>query len=107
MYVFQVPTINQETAVADVEPTVTLMKFRSDNVLRPTKKQQGRVRILSHHDGFVKYIYLLAWLFQVYFGQNIVCKDILSNSGVKGMFIRVGDPVFVEEMLSSPAEAPA
>ncbi|CAM8940511.1 unnamed protein product [Rhodiola kirilowii] len=79
----KVPTINQETAVANSEPTVTLMKFRSDQVLRPTKKQQGRV----------------------YFGQNIVCKDVLSD--VKGMIIKVGDPIYAEEKLSSPGDAPA
>lgn len=45
MYIYyQVPTINQETAVFGSEPTETMMTFRSDQVLRPNKKQQkGRV----------------------------------------------------------------
>ncbi|KAK2992126.1 hypothetical protein RJ640_019382, partial [Escallonia rubra] len=38
----KVPTINQENAVAGSEPTETLVKFRSDRVLRPTGKQQGK-----------------------------------------------------------------
>lgn len=79
----KVPTINQETAVAGSEPTQTLMKFRSDKVLRPTKKQQGKV----------------------YVGQNLVCADSLI--GARGKTIRVGDPVYVNEMVSSPAEMPA
>lgn len=41
---FQVPTIDQETGIAGSEPTETLKTFRSDNVLRPDKKQQGKVR---------------------------------------------------------------
>ncbi|CAK9144566.1 unnamed protein product [Ilex paraguariensis] len=39
----KVPTINQDTAIAGSEPTQTLMKFRSDKILRPTRKQQGKV----------------------------------------------------------------
>lgn len=38
---FQVPTINQETAIASSEPSETMKKFRSDKVLRPSKKPQG------------------------------------------------------------------
>ena len=40
---YQVPTINQETGIAGSEPTETLKKFRSDEVLRPTNKQRGNV----------------------------------------------------------------
>uniref|UniRef100_A0A7N0UE58 MOSC domain-containing protein n=1 Tax=Kalanchoe fedtschenkoi TaxID=63787 RepID=A0A7N0UE58_KALFE len=79
----KIPTINQETAVANSEPTETLMKFRSDKVLRPTDKQRGRV----------------------YFGQNIVCINSISNT--KKKTIKVGDPIYAKEKLSSPAEAPA
>ncbi|XP_057465960.1 uncharacterized protein LOC130755558 isoform X4 [Actinidia eriantha] len=67
----KVPTIDQETAIPSSEPTETLVTFRSDKVLRPTRKQQGRV----------------------YFGQNMVCVDSLSEG--KGKMIKVGDPVYV------------
>ncbi|KAL6196920.1 hypothetical protein ACLB2K_032533 [Fragaria x ananassa] len=49
----KVPTIDKKTGIAGPEPNDTLKKIRSDAVLRPTKKQQGRV----------------------YFGQNLVCRD--------------------------------
>lgn len=42
-YDTQVPTINQENAIPGSEPTETLKKFRSDKVLRPARKQQGKV----------------------------------------------------------------
>ncbi|GFP84177.1 mitochondrial amidoxime reducing component 2 [Phtheirospermum japonicum] len=81
----QVPTINQEKAVGGSEPTETLKSFRSDIILRPTqKKPQGKV----------------------YFGQNMVCNDSLSEEG-KGKSIKVGDPVFVLNMVSSAADAAA
>lgn len=81
----KVPTINQETAIpsSESEPTVTLSKFRSDKVLRPTKKQQGKV----------------------YFGQNMVCMDSVADG--KGMMIKVGDPVYVHKVVRSCADAPA
>ncbi|XP_059625742.1 uncharacterized protein LOC132268865 isoform X2 [Cornus florida] len=79
----KVPTINQENAVAGSEPTETLMKFRSDKVLRPTKKQQGKV----------------------YFGQNLVCKDSLTEE--KRKIIEVGDPVYVLHEISSCVDAAA
>ena len=44
-YDTQVPTINQENAIPGSEPTETLKKFRSDKVLRPARKQQGKVRL--------------------------------------------------------------
>ncbi|KAL7210922.1 hypothetical protein ACSBR2_013909 [Camellia fascicularis] len=78
----KVPTINQETAIGSSEPTETLVKFRSDKVLRPTKKQHGRV----------------------YFGQNLVCMD--STEG-KGKIIKVGDPVYVHKVVPSCADAVA
>ncbi|KAJ8627779.1 hypothetical protein MRB53_021086 [Persea americana] len=80
----KVPTINQETGIAGSEPTETLKKFRSDKVLRPTNKQRGNV----------------------YFGQNLVCKESCSASG-KEKYIKVGDPVYVLKKVSCPAEAAA
>ncbi|PKI70933.1 hypothetical protein CRG98_008666 [Punica granatum] len=81
LLISQLPTINQETGIAGSEPTETLKTFRSDKALRPTGKQQG----------------------QTYFGQNLVLKESLA--GVKGKIIKVGDPVNVLKMVSSPAEA--
>ncbi|KAI8546558.1 hypothetical protein RHMOL_Rhmol07G0127800 [Rhododendron molle] len=81
----KVPTINQETAIpsSKSEPTVTLSTFRSDKVLRPTRKQQGKV----------------------YFGQNMVCMDSVTDG--KGKMIKVGDPVYVHKVHPSCADAPA
>ncbi|EEF34230.1 molybdopterin cofactor sulfurase, putative [Ricinus communis] len=79
----KVPTIDQATGVASSEPNGTLMKIRSDNVLRPSKKQQGKI----------------------YFGQNLVWKDNLN--GGKGNIVKLGDPVFVVKNVSSAAEAAA
>ncbi|KAF8025432.1 hypothetical protein BT93_F2306 [Corymbia citriodora subsp. variegata] len=79
----KVPTIDQETAVAKPEINETLSKFRSDKVLRPTGKVQGKV----------------------FMGQNMVLKDFLKDG--KGKVIKVGDPVNVVKMVSSAAEAPA
>lgn len=40
--------MNQETGVmGKAEPTETLMKFRSDNVLMPDKKPRGKVSYIS------------------------------------------------------------
>ncbi|KAK2635218.1 hypothetical protein Ddye_030010 [Dipteronia dyeriana] len=79
----KIPTINQDTGIAGSEPNDTLMKFRSDKVLLPNRKQQGKV----------------------YFGQNLVCKDNLTEG--KGNIVKVGDPVFVLRKISSAAEAAA
>ncbi|KAF5184644.1 mitochondrial amidoxime reducing component 2-like, partial [Thalictrum thalictroides] len=79
----KVPTINQDNGIAGHEPTETLMKFRSDKILRPTKKPQGKV----------------------YFGQNLVCRESLS--GGKGKVIKVGDPVYVLKKVSTWVEAAA
>uniref|UniRef100_A0A2P2QMF9 MOSC domain-containing protein n=1 Tax=Rhizophora mucronata TaxID=61149 RepID=A0A2P2QMF9_RHIMU len=79
----KVPSINQATAIAGPEPNETLRKIRSDKVLRPNGKPQGKI----------------------YFGQNLVWKDSLS--GGKGKILRVGDPVFVVKKVSCAAEAPA
>jgi len=79
----KVPTINQETAIANPEITETLKAFRSDKVLRPTKKQQGLV----------------------YFGQNMVCMDSFTEG--KGKIIKVGDPISVLKVVPSCADAPA
>ncbi|GFY85498.1 hypothetical protein Acr_04g0002360 [Actinidia rufa] len=82
-YKDKVPTIDQETAIPSSEPMETLVTFRSDKVLRPTRKQQGRV----------------------YFGQNMVCVDSLSEG--KGKMIKVGDPVYVMKVVPSCADAAA
>lgn len=50
----------------------TLLKFRSDKVLRSAQKQQGKV----------------------YFGQNMVCQDCLTQEG-KGKMVKVGDPPYM------------
>ncbi|WOK94734.1 hypothetical protein Cni_G03439 [Canna indica] len=79
----KVPTINQENGTAgSSEPTETLMKFRSDKVMNLNKKQG-----------------------KVFFGQNLVCKESLSPH-VKGKVVAVGDPVYVLQKFSSPADAP-
>ncbi|KAM7500406.1 hypothetical protein LguiA_024820 [Lonicera macranthoides] len=79
----KVPTINQENAISGPEPTETLKKFRSDKVLRPARKQQGKV----------------------YFGQNLVCKNSITE--VTGKMVKVGDPLFILKMVSSCEEAAA
>ncbi|WVZ87221.1 hypothetical protein U9M48_033896 [Paspalum notatum var. saurae] len=52
-----VPIINQDKGIPSTEPTETLLTFRSDKVLRPSNKNKR----------------------QVYFVQNLVCKDSLSG----------------------------
>lgn len=42
---------------------------------------------------------------QVYFGQNLVCEE--SHSEGKGVIVKVGDPVYVHKVVSSPANAAA
>ncbi|XP_059437115.1 uncharacterized protein LOC132170235 [Corylus avellana] len=79
----KVPTINQETGIAGPELNDTLKKIRSDKVLRPTQKQQGKV----------------------YFGQNLVWKD--SRTQGKGEFLKVGDPIYILKKVSSANEAAA
>ena len=53
---------------------------------------------------------MLTWrlqiILQVYFGQNLVCKESCSASG-KEKYIKVGDPVYVLKKVSCPAEAAA
>ncbi|KAJ8765899.1 hypothetical protein K2173_020415 [Erythroxylum novogranatense] len=79
----KIPTIDISSGIAGPEPTKTLLTFRSDKILRPHVKPQGKV----------------------YFGQNLVWKD---NSSVeKGKVVKVGDPVFVLKQYSSVAEVPA
>ncbi|TVU10493.1 hypothetical protein EJB05_44028, partial [Eragrostis curvula] len=79
-----VPTINQDNGIPGSEPTETLLTFRSDEVLRPSHKNDR----------------------QVYFGQNLICKESLSAKG-KGKIIKVGDPVYVLHSFPSSNEAPA
>ncbi|KAJ1290821.1 hypothetical protein BS78_02G272600 [Paspalum vaginatum] len=80
----KVPTINQDNGIPGTEPTETLLTFRSDEVLRPSHKNNR----------------------QVYFGQNLVCKESLSGKD-KGKIIKVGDPVYVLQAFASSNEAPA
>ncbi|KAL6844957.1 hypothetical protein ACP4OV_025616 [Aristida adscensionis] len=80
----KVPTINQENGVPGTEPTETLLTFRSGEVLRLSPKNKR----------------------QVYFGQNLVCKESLSAKG-KGRIIKVGDPIYVLQSFPSSGEAPA
>ncbi|KAM7271825.1 hypothetical protein ACFE04_031039 [Oxalis oulophora] len=77
----KIPTINQETGVASSELHEALTRMRSDKVLRPNRKQQGKI----------------------YFGQNLVWKD--NFNGWKGNIIRTGDPVVVLKKVSSVADA--
>lgn len=42
----QVPTISQETGIGGQEPIETLRNFRSDKVLQPKKKPQGKVKTI-------------------------------------------------------------
>ncbi|KAK4254616.1 hypothetical protein QN277_009972 [Acacia crassicarpa] len=79
----KVPTIDQETGIAGNEPTATLKTCRSDKVLRPNGKQQNKV----------------------YFGQNLVWKDDYKAGNEK--ILKVGDPVFVLQNVSSADEAVA
>lgn len=79
----KVPTINQETGIAGPELNDTLKKIRSDKVLRPTQKHQGKV----------------------YFGQNLVWKDYFTEG--KGKILKVGDPVSILRKVSSANEAAA
>jgi len=80
----KVPTIDQDNGISGTEPTETLQTFRSDKVLRPSHKNKR----------------------QVYFGQNLVCKESLSGNN-KGKIIKVGDPVYVQQAFTSSNEAPA
>lgn len=80
----KVPTINQETTVANTEPIDVLMRFRSGTALRPKGRTQGTT---------------------VYFGQNMVCTDALTQG--KGKMVKLGDPVYIHKMLSSAADAAA
>ncbi|XP_062199849.1 uncharacterized protein LOC133902250 [Phragmites australis] len=81
----KVPRINQDNGIpSTTEPTETLLTFRSDEVLRPSHKNKR----------------------QVYFGQNLVCKESLSANG-NGRIIRVGDAVYVLQSFSSSDEVPA
>ncbi|KAF7842930.1 mitochondrial amidoxime reducing component 2 [Senna tora] len=82
-YRCKMPTIDQETGIAGAEPNETLKETRSDKVLRPNAKQQGRI----------------------YFGQNMVWKDSCMEGN--GKVVKVGDPVYVLKKVSSVAEAAA
>ncbi|CAN6198922.1 unnamed protein product [Urochloa humidicola] len=80
----KVPTVDQENGTPGIEPNETLRTYRSGEVLRPSHTQKR----------------------QVYFGQNLVCKESLSANG-KGRIIKVGASVYVLQSFSSTDEAPA
>lgn len=76
-YRCKIPTVDQETAVEGTEPNATLIKFRSDKILRPDKeKHRGRV----------------------YMGQLLVCTNF--TPGSRPLAIRVGDPLHVLKQVS-------
>jgi len=79
----KVPTVNQETGIAGNEPTETLSKFRSGNILSTGKKRQG----------------------EVFFGQNLICEESMNPKDGQKTTINVGDSVYVLKMVSSSAEA--
>ncbi|KAK8942231.1 hypothetical protein KSP40_PGU013840 [Platanthera guangdongensis] len=80
-----VPTINQESGNPGLEPTETMMKFRTDKALKREKITKAKV----------------------YFGQNFVCEEGRSASKAKGKVVKVGDPISVFETYDSYADAPA
>lgn len=81
----KVPTIDQDNGIPNpTEPTETLQTFRSGEVLRLSPKNKR----------------------QVYFGQNLVCKESLSANG-KGRIIKVGDPLYVVQAFPSSDVLPA
>jgi hypothetical protein len=57
-YYGQVPTINQETAIGGTEPTETMLKFRSGQVIRPNDKNKNKVR-----HSFIKHKMKMSLLF--------------------------------------------
>lgn len=81
----KVPTINQETGISGPEPTETLKRVRSEEVLRPNGKHKNNV----------------------YFGQNMVWNWKDSSAEGNGKTINLGDPVYVLKKVSSADEAAA
>ncbi|KAG5006079.1 hypothetical protein JHK85_024621 [Glycine max] len=81
----QIPTINQETAIAAPEPNETLMKTRSGELIRPNDKNKKRI----------------------YFGQNMTWNWMGFSAEGSGKIIKVGDSVYVLQKVSSTAEAAA
>lgn len=81
----KVPTVNQETGIAGNEPTETLSKFRSGDILFAGKKKHK----------------------QVFFGQNLICEESLKPKAGRENTINVGDLVYVLKKVSSSAEAAA
>lgn len=82
----KVPTVDQETAMYGDEPTKTLMKIRSGEVLRPNSDKNKKM---------------------VYFGQNVVWNWNESSAKGDEKVLKLGDPVYVIKKVSSPAEAAA
>jgi len=81
----KVPTVNQETGIAGNEPTETLSKFRSGDILFSGKKKRR----------------------EVFFGQNLICEESLNPKAGQAKTITVGDSVYVLKMACSSAEAAA
>uniref|UniRef100_A0A0C9RRU0 TSA: Wollemia nobilis Ref_Wollemi_Transcript_18557_1134 transcribed RNA sequence n=1 Tax=Wollemia nobilis TaxID=56998 RepID=A0A0C9RRU0_9CONI len=81
----KVPTVNQETGVAGDEPTETLKKFRTGEILSLGSKGRGKV----------------------FFGQNLICEESLNPKAHLGKVIKVGDIVHVVKKIGSTAEAAA
>ncbi|XP_057430854.1 uncharacterized protein LOC130723747 isoform X2 [Lotus japonicus] len=82
----KITTTDQETAIVGREPLQTLMTFRSGKLIRPQDKKN---RAMS------------------YFGQYVVWNWNDSSAKGSGKVLKVGDPVYVLQKFSSPAEAPA
>eukprot|EP01018_Ginkgo_biloba_P029383 Gb_08142 [translate_table: standard] len=91
----KVPTVDQETGVMGNEPSETLAKFRSGEILFSGKKARGKIAMVQ--------ISRLV----VFFGQNLICEESLNPRGRTGQVIRVGDSVHVLKKLCSSAEAAA
>ncbi|KAK7260550.1 hypothetical protein RIF29_26694 [Crotalaria pallida] len=82
----KVPNINQETGILGLEPKETLIRFRSEKVIRPNGKKYKNT---------------------VYFGQYMLWdwKDYSTKGN--GKIINVGDPIYVLKKVSSADEAAA
>ncbi|KAE9591077.1 putative molybdenum cofactor sulfurtransferase [Lupinus albus] len=81
----KIPSIDQDTGISGPEPNETLMRTRSDKVIRPNGKQKSKF----------------------YFGQNLVWNWKDSSAKGNGKIINVGDPVYVHKKVSSADEAAA
>uniref|UniRef100_A0A453LMX3 Uncharacterized protein n=1 Tax=Aegilops tauschii subsp. strangulata TaxID=200361 RepID=A0A453LMX3_AEGTS len=89
-----------------------MLTFRSGEVIRPSHKNKQKVTnspfqpiVLLVVEQAVdrSHFYLVL---QVYFGQNLVCKESVSAKG-KGRIVKVGDPVYVLQTYPCSDEVPA